>query len=139
MEEFTSGENLRNGIHKETKAAPEFSRSGAAISYCAKIIAARAVAFVLVAFFAHLPAARGPGRDRLNQEHHPAAAAAPVAAAAAAAAGVVVAEAADHTRPAFFLVGVVLHPLALPHPGARAADVIRQADLREVGPVQRRP
>ena len=91
----------------------------------------------MVAFFAHLPAARGPGRDRLNQEHHPVVAAL-AAAVAAAAAGVVVAGA-GHKRPAFFLVGLVLHPLALHHPGARPADVIRQADLREVGPVQRRP
>ena len=35
--------------------------------YCAKIIAALAVAFLLVVFFVHLPAARVPGRDRLRQ------------------------------------------------------------------------
>jgi hypothetical protein len=87
-----------------------------------------AVAFLLVASCFRLPAGHVPGRDRLGQARH--------RAAAAAAAGAVAAEAADHKGPAFSLVGLVLHPLALPQPGA---DVIRQVDLREVGPVERRP
>ena len=36
-------------------------------SYCDKIIADLAVAFLLVASSFHLPAARVPGRDRLRQ------------------------------------------------------------------------
>jgi hypothetical protein len=73
--------------------------------YCAKIITAVAVAFLLVVSCFHLPVARGPGRDRLRQARHRAA-----AAAAAAASGAVVAEAADHKRPAFFLFGRAPHP-----------------------------
>ena len=65
--------------------------------YCDKIIAALAVAFVLVVFSSHLPAAR----DRLRQARRLAAAAAAV---------VVVAAAAERERPAFFLVGRALHP-----------------------------
>lgn len=56
--------------------------------YCAKIIAGVAVAFPLVVSSVHLPAVRGPGRDRLRQLRH--------LGAAAAAAGAVVTEAADH-------------------------------------------
>jgi hypothetical protein len=69
--------------------------------YCAKIITAVAVAFLLVVSCFHLPVAR----DRLRQARHRAA-----AAAAAAASGAVVAEAADHKRPAFFLFGRAPHP-----------------------------
>ena len=56
--------------------------------YCAKIIAAVAVAFLLVVSSSHLPAALVPGRDRLRQARR-----------LAAAAGVAAAEAADHERP----------------------------------------
>jgi len=66
--------------------------------YCDKIIAALAVAFVLVVFSSHLPAAPVPAHDRLRQARRFVAAAAVVAAAA------------DHRRPAFFLFGRVLHP-----------------------------
>ena len=65
--------------------------------YCAKIIAAVAVGFLLVASCFRLPAVRGPGRDQLRQARH--------LPAAAAAAGAAVAEAAERERPAFFLVG----------------------------------
>ena len=47
-----------------------------------------ALVLVFLLFVFHLPAARGPGRDRLGQARH--------LAAAAAAAVAVVAEAADH-------------------------------------------
>jgi hypothetical protein len=66
--------------------------------YCDKIIAALAVAFVLVVFSSHLPAAPVPARDRLRQARRLAAAAGARAAAA------------ERERPAFFLVGRVLHP-----------------------------
>jgi hypothetical protein len=91
------------------------------------------VAFVLVVFFAHLPAARGPGPDQLNQARHLA------AAAAAAAAGVAAVEAADPERPAFFLFRRALHPLALRQPEPRSADGIRVVRVREVGPARPRP
>lgn len=100
-----------------------------------KIIAALAVAFFLAVFVAHLPAARDPvGPAPLRQARH-------LAAAALAAVGAVVAEAADLEPSAFFLAGPVraLHPFALRRPGARPADAIRQADVREVGPAQLRP
>lgn len=103
-------------------------------TYGAKIIADVVVAFLLVLFFAHLPAARDPDPDPLRQVRHLAAAAfaAPVAA--------VGAEAADQTRPAFFLFGCALHPLALRPTEARPADAaIGPADLREVDPAQRHP
>ena len=70
--------------------------------YCAKIIVAWAGVLVFLLFVFHLPAARGPGRDRLRQARH--------LAAAAAAAGAVVAEAAERERPAFFLFGRAPHP-----------------------------
>src|SRR5262245_2274707 len=71
-------------------------------SYCAKIIAAVAVAFLLVVFFDHLPAARDPAPDRLRRARQ--------IAVAAAAAGAVVAEAADHKHPAISLFGRAPHP-----------------------------
>lgn len=74
--------------------------------FCAKFMADLAVAFLLVVSSLHLPAARGPGRDRLRQARHPAA----VAAAAGAGAVAVAGEAAERERPAFFLVGRALHP-----------------------------
>ena len=77
--------------------------------YCAKIIAALAVAFLLVVSSVHLPAVLGLGRDRLQQARHHAA--------AAAAAGAVVAVAAERERPAFFLVGRALHPSRPPPDG----------------------
>ena len=67
-----------------------------------------AVVFLLVVFFAHLPAARDPGPDRLRRARHLVAAAA--AAAAVVAVVAVVAAAADLERPAFFLFGRGLHP-----------------------------
>ena len=122
------------------KATPELSRPKSLVLFAPKIIATAVVAFPLVAFFVHLPAVRGPGLapDPLRQARHLAAAAS--AAPAVAAAVVVVVEAADHTRPAFCLVGRELHSLALHQPEARpVAFVVWQADLHEVVPAQRRP
>ena len=68
-------------------------------SYCDKIIADLAVAFLLVASSFHLPAARVPGRDRLTQARRLVVAGAGARAAAA-----------ERERPAFFLVGRALHP-----------------------------
>ena len=91
-----------------------------------------AVAFLLVASCFHLPAARGPGRDRLRQARH--------LAAAAAAAGAVAAEAADHERPAFFLVGRALHPHVLHQPeAAYLLTKSRRLHRRQVARVQLRP
>src|SRR6476646_181313 len=72
--------------------------------YCDKINAALALAFLLVVFFVHLPAARVPGRDRLRQAGRLVAVAVAVAGAGARAA------AAERERPAFFLVGRALQP-----------------------------
>ena len=69
--------------------------------YCAKIIMAVAVAFLLVVSSFHRPAARVPGRDRMKQARRVVAAAAAAGARAAAA---------ERERPAFFLVGRALHP-----------------------------
>ena len=74
--------------HPHLKKRPRSFSLRSRRCYCAKIIAALAVAFLLVASCFHLPAARAPGCDRLRQARH--------LAAAAAAAGAVVAEAADH-------------------------------------------
>jgi len=101
--------------------------------YCAKIIMAVAVAFLLVVSAFHLPVALVPGHDRLRQALRL------VAAAAAAAVVAVVAEAADQERPASSLVGRALHPLALHHLGALSADAILVVHLREVGPAQLHP
>ncbi len=81
--------------------------------YCDKIIAALAVAFVLVVFSSHLPAAPVPARDRLRQARRLAAAAAAVVVVVVVV--VVVAAAAERERPAFFLVGRALHPQVV-HP-----------------------
>ena len=95
---------------------------------CDEIIAALEAAFVWVVFDVHLVA----GRDRLRQVRHCVVAA--VADAVDARPAV-----AEHEHPAFFLVGRALHPLVMLRMKARFADVIRQADLGEVGPAQLRP
>jgi hypothetical protein len=70
------------------KSGSEIFTSQSRWCYCAKTIMAAARVLVFLLFVFHLPAARGPGLDRLGQARH--------LAAAAAAAGAVVAEAADH-------------------------------------------
>jgi len=83
----TNAATPHTGFEVRTKAAPEFHLRSR-WCYCAKIIAAVVVAFLLVASSVRLPAVPDPGRGRLRQVRH--------LAAAAAAAGAVVAEAADH-------------------------------------------
>ena len=89
------------------------------------------MAFVWVVFDVHLAAAPVPGRDRLRQVRHRVV---PVADAVDARP-----TAAEHERLAFFLVARALHPIVLRHLEARPADVIRQADLREVRYAPLRP
>ena len=95
--------------HPHLKKRPRSFSLRSRWCYWAKIIAAVAVAFLLVASCFRLPAVLVRARDRLLQARH--------LAAAAAAAGAVVAEAAERERPAFFLVGRALHPWLL-HPEA---------------------
>lgn len=97
-------------------------------SYCDKIIADLAVAFLLVASSFHLLAAHVPGRDRLTQARRLVAVVAAVAVAGAGAR----AAAAERERPAFFLVGHALHPQVFHQTEARPVDEIRTVDRRHV-------
>jgi|SRR4029077_2397337 len=105
-----------------TKTAPEFLFRKR-WRYCAKIIDALVVAFLLVVSSVHLPAARVPGRDRLRQARHLVAVAAAAGARAAAA---------ERERPAFFLVWRALHPHAFHQAEAPSVDELRSVRLREV-------